>query len=41
MFFLQIKNFRIEDPANCLNLFKKNNFLGFLILSNIIVGKIF
>ena len=41
MFFLQIKNFKIEDPANCLNLFKKNNFLGFLILSNIIVGKIF
>ena len=41
MFFLQIKNFRIEDPANCLSLFKKNNFLGFLILSCIILGKIF
>jgi len=41
MFFLQIKNFRIEDPANCLNLFKKNNFLGFLIFFNILIGKIF
>ena len=41
MFFLQIKNFRIEDPANCLKLFKKNNFLGFLIFSNIILGKVF
>ena len=41
MFFLQIKNFRIEDPANCFSLFKKNNFLGFLILSCIILGKIF
>ena len=41
MFFLQIKNFRIEDPTNCLSLFKKNNFLGFLILSCIILGKIF
>ena len=41
MFFLQIKNFRIEDPANCLSLFKKNNFLGFLIFSNILIGKIF
>jgi len=41
MFFLQIKNFRIEDPKNCFSLFKKNNFLGFLILSCIILGKIF
>ena len=41
MLFLQIKNFRIEDPANCLILFKKNNFLGFLIFSNILIGKIF
>ena len=41
MFFLQIKNFRIENPGNCLNIFKKNNFLGFLIFSNILIGKIF
>ena len=41
MFFLQIKNFRIEDPINCLKIFKKNNFLGFLIFFNIFIGKIF
>jgi 4-hydroxybenzoate polyprenyl transferase len=40
MFFLQIKNFKIEDPVNCLNLFKKNNFLGFLIFFNLLIGKI-
>jgi len=41
MFFSQLKNFRIEDPINCLKIFKKNNFLGFLIFTNIIIGKIF
>jgi len=41
MLFIQIKNFKIKDPINCLNLFKKNNFLGFLIFSNILIGKIF
>ncbi|MDA7714649.1 4-hydroxybenzoate octaprenyltransferase [Candidatus Pelagibacter sp.] len=41
MLFVQIKNFKKEDPINCLNLFKKNNFLGFLIFSNILIGKIF
>ena len=41
MLILQIKNLRVEDPANCLNLFKKNNFLGFLIFFNILIGKIF
>ena len=41
MLFLQIKNLRIEDPANCLSLFKKNNFLGFLVFFNILIGKIF
>jgi len=41
MFFFQIKNFKIEDPTSCLRVFKKNNFLGFLIFTNILVGKIF
>ena len=41
MLFLQIRNFKIDDPINCLQIFKKNNFLGFLILSCIILGKIF
>ena len=40
MFFLQIKNFKIEDPANCLILFKKNNLLGLTIFLNVLIGKI-
>ena len=41
MLFSQVKNFRIEDPISCLRIFKSNNFLGFLILINILIGKIF
>ena len=41
MSFFQIKKFKIEDPMNCLIIFKKNNFLGFLIFTNILIGKIF
>ncbi|MDA9616308.1 4-hydroxybenzoate octaprenyltransferase [Candidatus Pelagibacter sp.] len=41
MFFFQIKNLRTEDPINCFTIFKKNNFLGFLIFTNILIGKVF
>ena len=41
LFFLQIKNFNKEDPINCLKIFKSNNLLGFLILTNILIGKFF
>ena len=41
MFFFQIKNLKIKDSMNCLKIFKSNNFLGLLILTNILVGKIF
>ena len=41
MFFYQIKNLRVEDPLNCLNIFKSNNFFGLLILTNVLIGKIF
>ena len=41
MFFFQIKILKIKDPMNCLIIFKKNNFLGFLIFISILVGKIF
>ena len=41
MFFIQIKNFNNQNPVNCLNIFKKNNFLGFIIFTNILIGKIF
>ncbi len=41
LFFLQIKNFNKEDPINCLKIFKSNNLLGSLILTNILIGKLF
>ena len=39
MFFLQIKKLDINDPLNCLQIFKSNNNLGLLILISLIVGK--
>ena len=39
-FVYQISNLNIKNPANCLKLFKSNNFLGLIIYLNILVGKI-
>ena len=36
----QIKNLDISFPDNCLEKFKSNNFLGLLILINILIGKL-
>ena len=33
LFFYQIKKLKIENPINCLKLFKSNNTLGFLIFA--------
>jgi len=38
--FYQIKMFNMKDPHKCLKIFKSNNFFGFLVLLNIVVGKI-
>ena len=40
MFFFQIKRLKINDPKNCLNIFKSNNFLGSIIFISLIMGKI-
>ena len=40
LIFFQIKKIDIKNPQNCLNIFKSNNFLGFLIYINILVGKL-
>ena len=40
LFNYQIKRFDSLDTKNCLKIFKSNNLLGFLVLINIIVGKI-
>ncbi len=40
LFFLQIKKLNIENSMSCLKIFKSNNFFGFIILINILVGKL-
>ena len=40
LFFYQIYNFNPKNPKNSLKIFKSNNLLGALILSNIFIGKI-
>ena len=41
LFLYQVYNFNFKDPLNCFKIFKSNNFLGFLILFNIVIGKTF
>ncbi len=36
----QIKNLNTENPNQCLQKFKSNNFLGLIVFLNILVGKI-
>jgi 4-hydroxybenzoate polyprenyltransferase len=40
LFYFQIHNFNSKKPENCLKIFKSNNFLGLLILLNLLIGKI-
>ena len=39
LFFEQIKKLNINEPKSCLRAFKSNNFLGVIILSNLMIGK--
>jgi 4-hydroxybenzoate polyprenyltransferase len=40
MFFIQIQRLVIDDSKNCLEIFKSNNLLGFIVLISLIMGKI-
>ncbi len=40
LFLYQIKFFKTFEPDNCLKIFKSNNFLGFIVLINILLGKL-
>jgi len=40
LLIFQIKKLDITQPNNCFNIFKSNNFFGFLILINILIGKV-
>ncbi len=41
LFFYQIKNLKIQNSEICLQIFKSNNFFGFLVFINILIGKIY
>ena len=41
LFFYQIKIFDIKNSLKCFVAFKSNNLFGFLVLINILIGKIF
>ena len=36
----QIKNLNVDDASQCLQKFKSNNFLGLIIVMNILIGKL-
>ena len=40
LLLVQIKKLNIENTKDCLNKFKSNNFLGFVIFVNILIGKL-
>ena len=40
LFFFQISQLEINSKKNCLEVFKSNNFLGLLVLINLLIGKI-
>ena len=40
MFYFQLKKLNIVKPSSCLKIFKSNNYLGFIILFGLLIGKI-
>ena len=40
LIIIQIKQLNIKEPDKCLKIFKSNNFFGFLVYINILIGKL-
>ena len=40
LFLYQLKSVDLNNPMNCLKIFKSNNFLGFLVFVQILISKI-
>jgi len=40
LFYFQLKRLKLNDPMNCLKIFKSNNFLGLLLFLSVIIGKL-
>ncbi len=41
LFFFQINTFDSKNPSLCLRIFRSNNYLGIIIFSNILIGRLF
>jgi 4-hydroxybenzoate polyprenyltransferase len=40
LFIIQIKKVNLKNSKNCLETFKSNNYLGFLVFSSLVIGKL-
>ena len=40
LFYFQISKFDSKNSIKCLKIFKSNNFFGFLVLINVLIGKL-
>ena len=40
LFFYQLKSVDLDNPMNCLKIFKSNNFLGFIVFVQLLIGKV-
>ena len=40
LFLYQLKSVNLDNPMNCLKIFKSNNLLGFLVFLQLLIGKI-
>ena len=40
LFLYQLKSVNLDNPMNCLKIFKSNNFLGFIVFVQLLIGKV-
>ena len=40
LILFQLRKLKVDEPNDCLSKFKSNNFLGLIILINILIGKL-
>ena len=40
MYYFQLNKLDIDNPSSCLRIFKSNNYLGFIVLFGLLIGKI-
>ena len=40
LYYFQLKKLNIEHSESCLKIFKSNNYLGFIVLVGLLIGKL-